>query len=246
MKLSPILASLKKNAVRPSAFLCTAAIAIGLYAADVSVNGRIPVTHAQASSASFHPEVRIQFTHLCCSGCSSDLEGNLRQRFSAWLDSAPGHPVSCRLPGGKALLPTAGRPIIADYSGELVLAVRRERISFIEFNSLNKALRERGVKPRSVRLCGVNHFRLTAYVPYLCCPGCREALEAQFSVRKGLQAGSQSLLPHLVGQPEIDAQSRQVSAEFENEADVTLFVEKIERTGFEPTDLTVTLLERNN
>lgn len=107
--------------------------------------------------------------HLCCSGCLADVRDALAGL--PWIDReqirARGRVIS------REQADAAGPQ--SEYGGWVDVGV--SDVNGVDFVSVDRALRERGMVASRMEFAGPQHYRLEAKVHHLCCGMCRDAGE---------------------------------------------------------------------
>ena len=143
--------------------------AIALFAVDY-VKNRHLWQRKDRRAAAPGPRVSLWINHLCCTGCLGDLREALLPL--PWVRQA----VTVR---GSAVITqeTADtlRGPLPEYGQWVDLDVPDVRL--LDFVALDRAVREKGLVPGRIEFSGVEHFRLEAEVPHLCCGMCQRSVE---------------------------------------------------------------------
>lgn len=207
--------------------------ATALIAIDRSYNKHLYGMQASPPFAG-RPEMTLQINHLCCSGCY-DSTFQAMKRFS-WLGKPrvlqqvlPTQQQANQVqPGMSQDTPPSA------YSGEIAVDVNPAQIRQVDFVELDRAIRDVGLVPAQIKVSGIPHFELVAYLPHFCCHTCEDA--AKGALGPGKDGGPPLALrgAELEGAPVIDFVQQQVRARFRNKADVTQFLRALERIGFAP------------
>jgi hypothetical protein len=125
----------------------------------------------------------LRINHLCCSGCLSAVRSALEKL--PWIEPGAVRAREERkllTPGQVESLGPSG-----EYGGWVDVQVRDPGL--IDFVAVDRALRENGLVASRMELGGVEHFRLEAHVPHLCCGACADAAERTVELSRALAAG---------------------------------------------------------
>lgn len=148
----------------------TLAWAAGLFVLDYVKNRHLWQPSA-AGPAVAGTHVTLWINHLCCTGCMADVQ--------AALAGLPWAGRMAMVRGGAVLsreqADALGRPL-ADYGNWVDLEV--PDVSRLEFVSLDRALRDKGLVAGRMEFGGMPHFRLEAQVSHMCCGMCERGAEA--------------------------------------------------------------------
>jgi hypothetical protein len=216
------------------------------YFGDKPVSAQTPVPVEGAG-----PHFTMHFNHLCCSGCGDPVFQSIK-RFT-WLGQPkvvkPGaapQPVDQGLMSQKdanQLAMTPHHPGVTDYGQDVVADVKIGEANQTDFDfvQLRQATREGGLVASTMKLEGIPHFQLLAYLPHMCCGLCQTAVQEAFTGGNG--SGAAAAQP-MSGQPmtsavkpeklDVDLPSQIVTAEYRNQVDVGLFMQTLEQAGFAP------------
>jgi hypothetical protein len=161
----------------------TLAWAVSLFAVDYVKNPHL-WQRRPAAVAGAGPRVSLWVEHLCCTGCLGDLREALAPL--PWVRQA----VAVR-GGGVVDQQTADAQARAlpDYGQWVDLDV--PDLGLLDFVALDRAVREKGLVPGRMELSGVEHFRLKAEVPHLCCGMCQRSVEDGIAFVKARGVASQ-------------------------------------------------------
>lgn len=154
----------------------TLAWAAGLFALDY-VKNRHLWQPAAAGPAAAGVHVTLWINHLCCTGCLGDVQAALA--IVPWAGRTAMVRVGTVLPREQA--DTLGRPL-AEYGNWVDVEV--PDVSRLEFVSLDRALRDKGLVAGRMEFGGVPHFRLEAEVSHLCCGMCERGSESGLDFAK--------------------------------------------------------------
>lgn len=135
------------------------------------------------------PAVPLSFwvNHLCCSGCLDDVRAALETL--PWIE--PGA-VRARKGNGVLSAEEAERlGPLGEYGGWVDVQVKDSALDsgVIDFVSVDRALREKGLVASKMELGGVAHIRLEAQVEHLCCGVCEGAVERTTELTRALSNG---------------------------------------------------------
>jgi hypothetical protein len=146
----------------------TLAWALALFAVDYVKNPHLWQRKVRAAAGP-GPRVSLWINHLCCTGCLGDLREALQPL--PWVRQA----VTVR--GSVVTQETADilHRSLPEYGQWVDLDVLD--VSLLDFVALDRAIREKGLVPGRMELSGLEHFRLEAEVPHLCCGMCQRSVE---------------------------------------------------------------------
>ncbi len=160
-------------------------IAIGCYVFDYYKNPHL-WHHATTTSASAEKGARLTLwiNHLCCSECLNDA----RQALAALpgIDAAKASGPKQLLTRAQADQSTASLP---EYGNSLELVVGDP--DKLDFVTLDKTLRDKGLVAGRMELSGIEHFRLAAKVDHLCCGMCDRSAHERIAFLKARGQGGQ-------------------------------------------------------
>jgi hypothetical protein len=199
--------------------------------------------HASAVNADADKGARLTvwINHLCCSDCLSDA----RKALAA----LPG--IDAVNAGGPKQLRTREQADqdttpLPDYGNSLELAV--SDADKLDFVAIDKALRDQGLVAGRMELSGIEHFRLSAKVPHLCCGMCaRSAPERIAFLRSRAQSGQLRWLDSV----SVDGKSKTIVASARylqagNTVDVAEFLVALSDIGYAPTSVQILVHEHEN
>ncbi len=206
----------------------------GLFALDYAKNRHLwqPSTAAPALLAGTH--VRLCINHLCCTGCLADVQ--------AALSGLPWARRPAMVHTGVVLsreqADAFGRPV-AEYGNWVDLEV--PDVSRLEFVSLDRSLREKGLVAGRIEFGGLEHFRLEAEVSHLCCGMCERGTESGLDFAKAHSFSGQFKWLDSVS---VDRRHKRIVAharflEAGKTVDVAEFLAGLDYVGFAPRSVRV-------
>lgn len=119
--------------------------------------------------------LRLWIDHLCCTGCLADVVKALGAVSSLGVP----RPQPGLMPEGAAKERTEG---LGEYGGYVDVPVKQ--VDHLDLVMIDRVLRDVGLVPRRMEVGGLEHFRLVAEIPHLCCGICKAGLDDGFSIVK--------------------------------------------------------------
>jgi hypothetical protein len=156
-----------------------------LFALDVVKNPQLwHATPAAAAAPEKGQRLTLWMNHLCCTGCLD----NVRQALTgvAALDMANASTPPQLLTQDQADHMKTSLP---DYGNKIEIPIAD--LAKLDFVALDRALRDKGMVPARMEISGVEHFRIEAKLPHLCCGMCERATTEQVDFLKAKAAGGQ-------------------------------------------------------
>jgi hypothetical protein len=203
----------------------TLAWAIVLFAVDYLKNPRAAaeVFGRKPHESTVHdkPHLSIWMNHLCCSGCAGDAQ--------TALSTVAGL--------GRAEVPSEAQLKTNDPSH---IEVEVTNLELLDFVSLARAMENAGLVPERVDFSGAAHFRLVAELKHLCCAECSRSLESGLGIAKALRATGQF---GWIDSVTVSKEKRRVvaHARYDKTVDISEFVAALNRMGFAPASLRVSV-----
>ena len=158
--------------------------ALALFGLDFWKNphlwNQLPPKAANVSEGGVH--VHLWVNHLCCTGCLSEVTNALAG--IPWLGKPRAQPGL--LPEEVANQRDKGLP---EYGGYLDVPVLDP--GKLDFVMIDRLVRDHGLVPGRMELSGVEHFRLEASVPHICCGMCKAGMDDGFGIAKTLASRGQ-------------------------------------------------------
>lgn len=123
--------------------------------------------------------VHIWINHLCCSGCLGEVTAALAS--VPWLGKPAAERGVMQQATADQVSQSNGLPEYGGYLDVPVLDVGQ-----LDFMTIDRLIRDKGLVPGRMELSGVSHYRLEASVPHICCGMCRAGVEEGFAIAKKL------------------------------------------------------------
>ena len=216
----------------------TAITCIGLFTLDYFKNPQL--WHPMSVNAA-RPGVRLTLwmNHLCCTGCLADL----RQALAGvpGIDLANAADPKPLLTQAEANMQGTSLP---DYGNAVELPV--SDLEKLDLLAVDRTLRDKGFVAGRMELSGVEHFRLEALLPHLCCGMCDRSIQQRIAFLKAKgSAGQLKWLDSVT----VDHEKKTVAAharflEPGKTVDVVEFLSGLNYLGYEPSSLRVIAEEK--
>lgn len=181
---------------------------------------------------SSRPRVTLSLNHLCCTGCLSDLRAALARM--PWAGTV-------RL--AKENVPTrseadAGREPPGGFANRVEIDITR--LEGVDFMALESAVRRAGFAIQWIEVSGLSHYHLEADLPHFCCRVCSLAAAQQTAMVKTLRATGR--FKWLDSISVLKPRKRLIAyARYGQSANVSEFEEAIERMGFAPSAIRLSI-----
>ncbi len=238
-------------------FVITIIWAFVLFAIDKSLNHAPPtMTHNNYKDK---PQILVTFIHFCCSGCYDKFYSATSQ--FEWLAAAAIEKGS--LPAQSETdkqVADVTKDVTAEYNRDAIIYINESKIANLDFMKMDMAFRGFGIDPQQkagaglvpgrIVLKNIPHFELIASDLHLCCLLCKTAgetyLKQPVKIKNNMPVDPP--IPYwknigMLKMPIVDKDHQVITAEYENEADVTAFKLALDKAGFSPQAIKINILK---
>jgi hypothetical protein len=224
--------------------------AAALIGVDKTLN-HTPATMAVMPGAG-KPQIIVTFTHFCCTGCYDKMFSAAKSM--SWIVTASTDRGDLKKQEEMQQKEQFGEAakIETMFQKDATLLLDDRDLKSVDMVRVQREFKDAGLVPRRLILENIPHFRLVAIDPHLCCGICEGAANSsmmleQSDLQKQAKIDDPSLDPSVIKSQVmpsfvVDRSKQQISAEFYQKADVTGFLNAMERAGFSPKEIRIEVI----
>ena len=197
------------------------------------------------------PQVVVTFTHFCCSGCYDKMFS--AAKAMSWIVTATTDSSTLkRQEDLKMAAVDETAHIETDFQKDATLLLDETDLKSVDFVRVSREFRDAGLVPKRMVLENIPHFRLIAVDPHLCCGLCEGAAKNSMKLEQSLEQTQARLdnpsLDEKTAQAqimpsfEIDMAKQRIIAEYYQSADVSAFLQAMQRAGFSPKEIRIEIV----
>ena len=198
------------------------------------------------------PQIVVTFTHFCCTGCYDKMFSAAKSM--SWIVTATtDRSTLVKQEDLKMARVDEAAHIETQYQKDATLLLDESDLKSVDLVRVNRQFRDAGLLPKRLVLENVAHFRLIAVDPHLCCGLCEGAAKSSLKLEQSLERAQakidnpalddRTIETQIMPYIEVDVTKQRIVAEYYQTADVTGFLQAIQRAGFSPKEVRIEMLD---